>query len=75
VRSFEQNVRKNHAQKRAMTLLKCGKVKIFGNDSNKSKINARKKFKEKVKVKISPCLIKPYFMMVYGEWWDSAANS
>lgn len=41
--SFERNARQNHAQKRAMNLFKCGKVKIFGKDSNKSNLNARKK--------------------------------
>jgi hypothetical protein len=34
-----------------MNLLKCGKVKIFGKDNNKSKLNARKKkIRENVKV-------------------------
>ena len=41
--SSEQNAGQNHAQKRVMKLLKCGKVKIFGIDSNKSKLNERKK--------------------------------
>ena len=73
--SFEQNGRQNYALKRVMNLLKCGEVKIFGKDSNRSKMNARKKIKEKVKVKLSPCLIKRHFMKVCGEWRYSAANS
>jgi hypothetical protein len=52
--SCEQNARQNHAQKRVMNLLKCGKVKIFGKPSNKSKLNAPKRIKEKVKGKVIP---------------------
>jgi hypothetical protein len=40
--SCQQNAGQNHAIKRAnRSFLKCGTVKIFGNNSNKSKFDSR----------------------------------